>query len=150
MLSSGTRESRTGIIDFPDKDPQTWVRFCRYLEPRSTFTADTLQLNEQDAKDLLLWFHLFGMINLLKECDARLSTCSPKFLDDDFINGVDHQRSIMTEILVWADTATTYDLSETLDAMMKELKRAVNDFPEIITTEILEYCVVGYRQGDTP
>jgi hypothetical protein len=58
-------------------------------------------------------------------------------LDDDLTNG-DHQRSTMTEILLWAETATTYDLYKTLDAMMKELKKAVNAFPEIITTETLE------------
>jgi hypothetical protein len=43
----------------------------------------------------------------------------------------------MTEILVWVDTATAYDLSKNLDAMTKELKKAVNGFPEMITTEIL-------------
>jgi hypothetical protein len=57
------------------------------------------------------------MINLLQECDERLSISSPKFLDDD-LNDVNHQRSTMTDILVWADTAATYNLSETLDAMM--------------------------------
>jgi hypothetical protein len=70
-------------------------------------------------------------------CDERLSISSPKFLDDD-PNNVDHQRSTMTEILVWADTAATYGLSETLDAMMKELKKAVNSFPVMMTTEIME------------
>jgi hypothetical protein len=43
----------------------------------------------------------------------------------------------MTEIMVWAETATTYDLPKTLDAMMKELQKAFNDFPETITAEIL-------------
>jgi hypothetical protein len=137
MLSSDTLESHTRRIEFPDGDPEEWVRFCRYLEPRSTITADTFPVNEEDAKDLLPWFHLFGMINLLQECDERLSISSPKILEDDVID-VDHQRSTMTEILIWADTATTYDLPETLDATMKELKNAVNYFPEMITTEILE------------
>jgi hypothetical protein len=137
MLSSDTREAHTGRIEFPDGDPEEWIRFCRYLNPRSVFTTNTLHVNAEDAKDLLPWFHQFGMTNLLEECDERLSVSSPKFLDDDS-NDVDHQRSTMTEILVWADTATTYGLSETLDAMMKELTKAVNDFPEIITTEILE------------
>jgi hypothetical protein len=40
---------------------------------------------------------------------------------DDQLNDVDHQRSTMTDILVWAETATTflatYGLSKTLDAM---------------------------------
>jgi hypothetical protein len=58
-------------------------------------------------------------------------------LDDDS-NDVDHRHSTMTEILVWAETATIFGLSETLDAMIKELKKAVNAFPEIITAEILE------------
>jgi hypothetical protein len=58
-------------------------------------------------------------------CDERLSIVSPEFLDDD-LNDVDHQRATLTEIMVWAETATTYDLSETLDAMMRELKKAVN------------------------
>jgi hypothetical protein len=137
MLSSDTREAHTGIIDFPEGEPEEWVRFCRYLEPRSLFTANTLHVNEEDAKALLSWFHLFGMTNLLEECDVRLSLSSPKFLDDD-LNNVDQQRSTMSEILVWAETATTYGLSKTLDAMMKELKKAVDTFPEIITTEILE------------
>jgi hypothetical protein len=137
MLSSDTRESHTRRIDFPHGDPETWVRFCRYLEPRSTFTADTFAVDEEDAKDLLPWFHLFGMINLLQECDASLTISSPRLLDEH-LNDVDHQRSTMTKILVWADTATIYDLSKTLDAMMKELKKAVNSFPEIITEEILE------------
>jgi hypothetical protein len=126
MLSSDSRESRTGIIEFPDGDPEEWVRFCRYLEPRSLFTASTFPVTEEDAKDLLPWFHLFGMTNLLQECDQRLSISSPD------------QRSTMTDILVWADTATIYDLSDTLDVMMQELKKAVDSFPEIITTEILE------------
>jgi hypothetical protein len=134
MLSSDTRESHTGRIDFPDGDPEEWVRFCRYLEPRS---PNTLHVNEEDAKTLLPWFHLFGMTNLLDECDERLSISSPKFLDDAFFYG-DHRRSTMTEILVWAETATTYGLSKTLDVMMKELKKAVNYFSEMITTEILE------------
>jgi hypothetical protein len=145
MLSSDTRESRTGRIEFPDGDPETWVRFCHYLEPRSLFTANLFAVNEEDAKALLPWFHLFGMTNLLQECDERLSISSPKFLDcddddnDNNLNdGVDQQLSTLTEIMVWAETATTYDLPKTLDAMMKELKKAVNDFPEIITTEILE------------
>jgi hypothetical protein len=60
-----------------------------------------------------------------------LSISSPKLLDDDL-------NATMTEILVWAETATTYGLSKTLDAMMKELKKVVNSFPEMITTEILE------------
>jgi hypothetical protein len=58
----------------------------------------------------------------------------PVDLNDD----VEHQRSTMTEILVWADTATTYDLSDTLDAMMKELTKAVNAFPKVTTTEIFD------------
>jgi hypothetical protein len=104
-------------IEFPEGDPGEWVRFCRYLEPRSPLTATTFPVNEEDAKNLFQWFHLFGMINLLQECDERLSISSPKFLDDD-LNDVNHQRSTMTDILVWADTAATYNLSETLDAMM--------------------------------
>ena len=127
MCSLETRESLTGRIEFPDGDPEEWVRFCRYLEPRSLFTANTFHVNEEDAKALLPWFHLFGMTNLLEECDERLSMSSPEFLDVD-LNDVDHQRSTMTEILVWADTATTYDLPKTLEAMMKELKNAVNSF----------------------
>jgi hypothetical protein len=137
MLSSDTREARTGRIEFPDGDPEEWVRFCRYLEPRSLFTANTFPVNEEDAKALLPWFHLFGMTNLLQECDERLSISSPKFLDDG-LNDVEHQRSTMTEIMVCAETATSYGLSETLATMMKELKKAINDFPEMITTEILE------------
>jgi hypothetical protein len=137
MLSSDSRESRTGIIEFPDGDPEEWVRFCHYLEPRSLFTANTFPVSEEDAKDLLPWFHLFGMINLLQECDQRLSISSPKFLDDH-LNVVDHRRSTMTDILVWAGTATIYDLSDTLDVMMQELKKAVDSFPELITSEILE------------
>jgi hypothetical protein len=96
-----------------------------------------LHVNEEDAEALLPWFHLFGMTNLLEECDASFSLSSPKFLDDD-LNDVNRQRSTMMEILVWAETATTYDLSDTLDAMMKELKKAVNNFPEVIITDILE------------
>jgi hypothetical protein len=69
MLSSDTRESRTGRIEFPEGDPEEWVR---YLEPRSLFTANTFAIDEEDAKALLPWFHLFGMTNLLEECDERL------------------------------------------------------------------------------
>jgi gas vesicle protein len=96
-----------------------------------------LRVNEEDAKVLLPWFHLFGMIHLLQECDGILSLSPPKFLGDD-LNDLDHQRSVVMEILVWADTATTYDLSDTLNATMKELNKAVNSFPEMITTEIVE------------
>jgi hypothetical protein len=124
-------------IEFPDRDPEEWVRFCRYLKPRSLFTSNTLHVNEEDAKALFPWFHIFGMINLLQECDERLSLSYSKFLEDDLNDG-NHQRSTMTEILVWAETATTYGRSKTLDAMMKELKKGVNAFPEMITTEILE------------
>jgi hypothetical protein len=77
------------------------------------------------------------MINLLQECDERLALSSPNLLGVD-LNDVEHQRSTMMEILVWADTATTYDLSKTFDATMEELTKAVNSFPEMITTEILE------------
>jgi hypothetical protein len=70
MLSSDTRESHTGRIEFPEGDPETWVRFCRYLESRSLLNANTFHVNETDAKALLPWFHLFGMTNLLQECDA--------------------------------------------------------------------------------
>jgi hypothetical protein len=104
MLSSETRESRTGRIEFPHEDPEEWVRFCHYPEPRSLFTTNTFHVNEGDAKALLPWFHLFGMTNLLQECDGRLSIASPKFADDD-LNDIDHQRSTMTKILVWAETA---------------------------------------------
>jgi hypothetical protein len=90
MLSSGTRESRTRRMEFPHGDPATWVRFCRYLEPRSTFPADTLHVNEEDARDLLPWFHLFGMIHLLQECDVRLSISSPKFLDAHLLKTLHH------------------------------------------------------------
>jgi hypothetical protein len=142
MLASDMRESNTMTIEFPDGDPKEWVRLCRYVEPRSTFTpypltAEKMHVGEEDAKTVFQWFHLFGMTNLLQECDERLSISSPKFLDYD-LNNVNHQRSIMTEILVWADTAATFGLSETLHVMIKELKWAVHAFPEIITTEILE------------
>jgi hypothetical protein len=60
---------------------------------------EKLHVNEADAKTLFQWFHLFGMTNLLRECDERLSIASLKFLDYD-LSGVDHQRSTMTEILV--------------------------------------------------
>jgi hypothetical protein len=96
MLSSGTRESHTMRIEFPDGDPEEWVRFCRYLKPRSLFTASTFAVNEEDAKTLFPWFHLFGMTTLLQECDERLSIASPKFLNDYLINDVNHQRSTMT------------------------------------------------------
>jgi hypothetical protein len=137
MLSSDTREHHTRTIEFSEGDPEEWVRFCRYLEPRSLFTTHTFPVNEEDAKALFHWFHLFGMTDLLQECDERLSISSPKFLVDD-LNDVDLQRSTIKEILVWAQTATIYDLSDTLDALMKELKRAVNALPEMMTTEILE------------
>jgi hypothetical protein len=100
MLSSDTREHHTRKIEFPDGDPEEWVRFCRYLEPRSLFTPSTFAVNEEDAKTLLPWFHLFGMTNLLQECDEILSTSSPEFLDVD-LNDVDHRRSTLTEVLVW-------------------------------------------------
>jgi hypothetical protein len=74
MLSSDTRESRTGRIEFRDKDPEEWVQICRHLELRSLCTANAFPVNEEDAKDLLLpWFHPFGMANLLQECDVRRS-----------------------------------------------------------------------------
>jgi hypothetical protein len=43
MLSSDTREAHTGRIECPYGDPEEWVRFCRYLDPRSLFTTNTLQ-----------------------------------------------------------------------------------------------------------
>jgi hypothetical protein len=137
MLSSDTREAHTGIIEFPDGDPEEWVRFCRYLDPRSLFATRTLHVNVQDAMDLLPWFHQFGMTNLLQECDEMLSIASPKFLDED-LNDEDDRRSTMMKVLVWAETATTYGLSETLDTMVKELKKAIDVFPEMITSDILE------------
>jgi hypothetical protein len=65
MLSSGTRESLNGTIEFPDGKPEEWVQFCHYLEPRSLFTASTFPVNEENAKSLFPGFHLFGMTNLL-------------------------------------------------------------------------------------
>jgi hypothetical protein len=73
------REFHTRRIEFRDGDPEEWVRFCRYLEPPSTFSTETLHVNEEDAKTLLPWFHLFGMINLLEECNKRLLISSPEF-----------------------------------------------------------------------
>jgi hypothetical protein len=105
--------------------------------PRSLFTANTFPVNEEDAEALLPWFHLFGMTNRVEECDERLSISSTKFLDDD-LNNFNRQRSTMTDIMVWANTATTYDLYNTLDTMMNELKKSVAAFPEIITAETLE------------
>jgi hypothetical protein len=147
MLASNMRESNTMTIEFPHGDPETWVRLCRYVEPpRSIFPVETLHVTEEDAKNLLPWFHLVEMINLLEQCDVIFSVSSPKFLGVDE-NNVDHLRSTMTEIMVWAETATTYDLPKTLGAMMNELKKAVNAFPEIITTEIIgkdaPFLVVG-------
>jgi hypothetical protein len=137
MLSLDMRESLTRTIEFPDRDPGEWVRFCRYVEPRPFFTVNSFHVNEEDIKTLLPWFHHFGMTKLVQECDERLSISSPRFWDND-LDHVDHRRSIMTDILGWADKATIYDLSKTLDAAMKELKKAVNTFPETITAEILE------------
>jgi hypothetical protein len=57
------------------------------------------------------WSHLFGMVNLLQECDERLSISSPKFLDDD-LNDVNHQRSTMTEFLVWLHSQIVEDNPE--------------------------------------
>jgi hypothetical protein len=58
MLSSDMREAHTGIIEFPDGDTEEWVGFCRYLDPRSLFTTNTLHINVEDAKALLPWFRL--------------------------------------------------------------------------------------------
>jgi hypothetical protein len=58
----------------------------RYLPPTHSML---FHVTEEDAKTLFPWFHLFGMTNLLEECDDQLSISSPKFLDDD-LNNVNH------------------------------------------------------------
>jgi hypothetical protein len=139
MLSADTKASHTRKIEFPHGDPKEWVRFCRYLDPRSTFTSSTYPVSEADAMELLPWFHRFGMTNLRHECDERLltSSSSPKFLEAD-LEDVDHELSTMTDIRGWIETATTYEIPKTLDAVMKELKKAADAFPEILTEDILE------------
>eukprot|EP00548_Thalassiothrix_antarctica_P020635 CAMPEP_0194186866 /NCGR_PEP_ID=MMETSP0154-20130528/48620_1 /TAXON_ID=1049557 /ORGANISM="Thalassiothrix antarctica, Strain L6-D1" /LENGTH=295 /DNA_ID=CAMNT_0038906205 /DNA_START=70 /DNA_END=953 /DNA_ORIENTATION=- len=141
MLSSGMQESQNKVISFPDKNPEEWKLFYPFLEPRSLSTSDVVGVTKENAKAILPWFHEFGLNKLLKESDDKL-WCSLLTLKRSFVPA-DHRSlsdriTVLEEIVGWAETADIYSLPRTRSEMVKDLKKAMTDYPELISKNLLE------------
>mmetsp|Transcript_18936 Transcript_18936/g.28050 ORF Transcript_18936/g.28050 Transcript_18936/m.28050 type:complete len:420 (-) Transcript_18936:141-1400(-) len=141
MLSSGMSESQNKVIEFPDKNPAEWKLVYPFLEPRSLSTAEAVKITKDNAKSIIPWFHEFGMSKLLKEADDRLWSSLLLFKHGCYPS--DHRtlsdrKRVLSEILQWMETSDRYELPKTRAAMVKELKKALTDFPELITRDLLQ------------
>jgi BTB/POZ domain len=140
MLASGMQESQTKKIEFPDKNPDEWKLFYPFLEPRSVSTADSVKITKENAKAILPWFHEFGMTKLLNESDEKLWSSLLLFKHSYYPSDyrtLDQRKTALLEIVGWTQTADTYGLPRTRDAMMQELQKAVMEYPELFNKEIL-------------
>jgi hypothetical protein len=144
MLASGMQESKNKKIDFPDKNPEEWKLFYPFLEPRSVSTANSVEITKENAKAILPWFHEFGMTKLLGEGDEKLWSSLLLFKHDYYPSDhrtLDQRKNTLMEIVGWTQIADTYGLPRTREAMVKELKKAVTEYPELITKELLTSMV---------
>eukprot|EP00545_Synedropsis_sp_CCMP1620_P009578 CAMPEP_0119008368 /NCGR_PEP_ID=MMETSP1176-20130426/3645_1 /TAXON_ID=265551 /ORGANISM="Synedropsis recta cf, Strain CCMP1620" /LENGTH=383 /DNA_ID=CAMNT_0006960683 /DNA_START=94 /DNA_END=1245 /DNA_ORIENTATION=- len=140
MLSSGMIESEHKIIEFPDKEPDDWKVFYPFLEPRSLSTANTVRVTKDNAKAVLPFFHEFDMADLLKESDEKLWSSLLLFKHGYYPSEhrtLAERRTTLMEIMDWTSVSDRYGLQKTRAAMMKELMRALNEYPELIHKELL-------------
>ena len=78
MLSSHMKESKTNVIEFPDKDPQGWLELYKIFDQsqhRSIQQRSVPIIHGSNADALLLWFDFLGMDEHLKEADMALAKC---------------------------------------------------------------------------
>lgn len=151
MLSSGMQESQNKRIEFPDKDPEEWKLVYSFLEPRALSTAVGVRITKDNAKALLPWFHEFGMTAMLKESDERLWSSLLLFKKSyapACHRTLNDRRNALMEIVGWTETADTYGLPRTHTAMMKELKVAVKNYPELVTKPLLERMVGFFKEEE--
>lgn len=142
MLSSGMSESQNLRIEFPDKNPAEWKLVYPFLEPRSLSTAENVKITKENAKSVVPWFHEFGLSGLLKEADDRLWSCLLLFKHGCYPHrNLEDRQSCLAELVEWTEFADTYDLAKTRKAMMKELQKALVEFPELVTKDLLEQLV---------
>jgi hypothetical protein len=75
MLATNMTESNNKRINFPDKDPEDWKEFYKYIDPTKIGTAkrELETLSVRNAMRLSSWFHEFQMGSHKRECDAVLS-----------------------------------------------------------------------------
>lgn len=140
MLASGMQESQTKKIEFPDKNPEEWKLFYPFLEPRSMSTADCVKITKENAKAILPWFHEFGMTKLLNESDEKLWSSlllvKHTYYPSDY-RTLEQRKAALLDIVAWTQTADTYGLPRTRNAMMQELQKAVMEYPELFNKDIL-------------
>ena len=68
MFCAGMREKTSGFVEFPDKDPEEWKLFYRFVSP-----GRVLNISEETVLTLAPWFHEFQMEACLGECDEAIS-----------------------------------------------------------------------------
>lgn len=79
MLSSGMKESETGRVEFPDKNPADWKTLLECIDTsRSSLSSDEKNhildevINESNVRSLIPLFHELQMDRYLEKCDTVL------------------------------------------------------------------------------
>ena len=74
LLSSNMRENNQSRIEFPDKSPEEWKVFYRFIDPsRMSESSHDAVVNEENVMMLTPWFHGFQMERFIETCDKVLS-----------------------------------------------------------------------------
>lgn len=97
MFSTGYMENESNRVEFRDMDPEEWKRFYEYVDPKKIGDANHVtNINEENAKALVPWFHHFEMDSFLQMCDDVLSTTVMK-LSLKGPHGCSYDRSFWAE-----------------------------------------------------
>ena len=78
MLSAGMVEDEMSRIEFPDKDPETWVEFYKLIDPLQVRRAEKEKVTGENVCKLLPWFHEFGMKEYLKASEKAITKYFPE------------------------------------------------------------------------
>lgn len=72
MLSAGMAEDEMSRIEFPDKDPETWVEFYKLIDPLQVRRAEKEKVTGENVLKLLPYFHEFQMKEYLTASEETI------------------------------------------------------------------------------
>jgi hypothetical protein len=148
MLSAGMVEDETSRIEFPDKDPETWVEFYKLIDPLQVRRAEKEKVTGENVCKLLPWFHEFGMKEYLKASEKAITKYFPendfsafwKRNSDQEQSRLERRKNMFSKILDFFEISMKYNLSSaaqycdtTLVALVTNTKHTIDLFtPEVI------------------
>ena len=128
MLSSSMKEGEVGHIDFPDKDPEEWKLFYKFISPQKLGESNhsAAEITNENVMILLPWFHEFQIHDYVKKCDDYLAQSYFRHWKTENVG----RKSKFEAMLGVLEFAHRYDLESSKAAMEKKVSDLMDMLPQ--------------------